>query len=225
MSSKTIYTNLYYVYAYIRLDGTPYYIGKGKDKRAYSKNHSVWVPTRESGQIIILENNLSEVGAFAIERRLIRWWGKKHEGGLLYNKADGGEGSSGYGISRPHTEETKQKMSKAKMGKSYPRLTRANRKTGLARRGISPSQETKNKLSEALKGRVMSEEHKNNLSKAGVGRPVSEETRQKMRDKLAGRKLENVTCPHCGKVGGGGSMKRYHFDNCKSKIKPRTRHS
>ena len=24
-----------------------------------------------------------------------------------------------------------------------------------------------------------------------------------------------VTCPHCGKEGGGGSMKQWHFDNCK----------
>jgi hypothetical protein len=23
------------------------------------------------------------------------------------------------------------------------------------------------------------------------------------------------TCPHCGTTGGGGNMKRYHFDNCK----------
>ena len=21
-------------------------------------------------------------------------------------------------------------------------------------------------------------------------------------------------CPHCGKIGGGGAMTRYHFDNC-----------
>ena len=26
-----------------------------------------------------------------------------------------------------------------------------------------------------------------------------------------------VTCPHCGKSGGGSNMKRYHFDNCKAK--------
>lgn len=25
------------------------------------------------------------------------------------------------------------------------------------------------------------------------------------------------TCPHCNKIGRGGAMKRYHFDNCKSK--------
>jgi len=24
-----------------------------------------------------------------------------------------------------------------------------------------------------------------------------------------------VTCPHCGLSGGGGNMRRYHFDNCK----------
>lgn len=213
MSSKTIYANSYYVYAYVRLDGTPYYIGKGKGKRAYSKRHSVWVPTRESGQIVILENNLTEVGAFAIERRLIRWWGKKHEGGLLYNKADGGEGKTGYGVSRPHTEETRQKISKAKMGKSYPRLTVANRKTGEKRRSIKLSEETCRKISESQKGRVMTEEHKANLSKAGVGRPVSEETREKMREKNSIK----TTCPHCGKTGGGSAMKRYHFDNCKSK--------
>ena len=26
-----------------------------------------------------------------------------------------------------------------------------------------------------------------------------------------------LTCPHCGKQGGEGNMKRYHMDNCKSK--------
>jgi len=26
------------------------------------------------------------------------------------------------------------------------------------------------------------------------------------------------TCPHCGLVGAGGNMSRYHFDNCKAAV-------
>jgi group I intron endonuclease len=30
-------------------------------------------------------------------------------------------------------------------------------------------------------------------------------------------KREVVTCPHCGLSGGGGNMRRYHFDKCDKK--------
>jgi predicted GIY-YIG superfamily endonuclease len=32
-----------------------------------------------------------------------------------------------------------------------------------------------------------------------------------------GHKKSTIECPHCQKIGGAGNMRRYHFDNCKSK--------
>ena len=141
----TIYTSklFYYVYAYLRKDGTPYYIGKGKRKRAWGNNHSVLVPN-DNTKILILEANLTEIGAFALERRMICWYGRKDNGtGILRNRTDGGEGVCGAIFS----DETRRRMS-------------------LGQKGRIHSEKTKLKMSKAAKGRTFSEKQKLNLIEA-----------------------------------------------------------
>lgn len=140
--SRSTHPSGFYVYAYIRSKdsatapaGTPYYIGKGKKGRAWGKEHSVNLPKNDSF-IVILEENLTELGALAIERRLIRWWGRKDQGtGILGNRTDGGDGSPGR-IGQKHSEETKAHLSKVKKGKP----------------GWIPSEEQKRLKSLKLKG-------------------------------------------------------------------------
>jgi len=71
-------------------------------------------------------------------------------------------------IGRKHSEETRRRMSKAHKGREA------------WNKGISPSSETKRKLSEALVGRTYSEETKRNMSKAAMGKPKSTEARLHM---------------------------------------------
>ena len=93
--NKTNPPNGFYVYAYLREDNTPYYIGKGKGLRAWIKIKSRERTNcpKDKSKIVFLENNLTNVGALALESRYIRWYGRKgiDENGILLNISPGGE--------------------------------------------------------------------------------------------------------------------------------------
>lgn len=168
----------HYVYAYLRIDGSPYYIGKGKGHRAFDKNHALKVPERT--RIVFLETNLSNIGACALERRYIAWYGRKTENGILRNLTAGGEGSCGYTISR----ETRAKMSAAH--KARPGFS-AEHKVNISKalKGKTASNETKAKFSEARKGKPKSEEHKAKIALSMRGKNLNKKhtelTKLKMR--------------------------------------------
>jgi len=105
--------NDFYTYAYLREDRTPYYIGKGKDDRAYRKGKGQIRPPKDKSRIIILKQNLSEEEAFQHEKYMIKVFGRKDiRTGILYNRTDGGEGTSG----AIRSEETRKKLSLSKIG-------------------------------------------------------------------------------------------------------------
>ena len=113
--------NNFYTYAYLRKNKTPYYIGKGKYHksgkyhRAYYGKHCTRIPVKE--RILILKDNINEEEAFKHEKYMIKVFGRKDLGtGILHNKTDGGEGSSGYILS----EDRKRKLSESNSGFNNP---------------------------------------------------------------------------------------------------------
>ena len=187
MSEKKDLGNVFYVYIYYHpITNIPFYVGKGKDDRAWfhlkSKSHTFFIRTINKIRkeyncepiIKIYDDNLSEPEAFELEMKLIKKYGRRNNGsGILINLTNGGEGTSGILI----TEATRNKLK--------------NRIPW--NKGIPMSEEQKKKLYESHKGKITSEETKKKLSRANKGKIISQETREKIRDSLMSHLVSEET--------------------------------
>ena len=129
--------NRFYTYAYLREDRTPYYIGKGTGKRIFEKRKRCCRPAKDKSRIIFLKQNITEEEAFKHEIYMIAVFGRKDLGtGILHNRTDGGDGTSGM----VHSEETKDKMRESgkqnyELGIGFHSLTTEERKKNGSRNG------------------------------------------------------------------------------------------
>ena len=114
----------YYTYAYLREDGTPYYIGKGKGYRCNYGTGKNCNPPKDRSRIIKLKQNLTEEEAFKHEIYMIALFGKKCDGtGILMNIADGGNAPPKIcgDIHHMKTEEYRKRVSEKLTGrKGHP---------------------------------------------------------------------------------------------------------
>ena len=200
--------NTYYVYAYLRQDGTPYYIGKGKNDRAYQKySHRVAVP-KDLLRIQILKEGLIETDALKLEIELIAQYGRKDLGtGILRNMTDSGEGTSGI-VNSP---ETKLRKSLSKQGKNNPMFGKTGEQHPNFGKDIF-TDEVKKRISE--KNKVPKPWVSEALKRRGGG-PTHPLYGREPSNK--GKSVPKYQCSKCRNWMGLGNLNRWHGENCKSR--------
>ncbi len=169
---------------YLRENGTPYYVGKGKGNRAYD-NHGTRFQVPPSEQIKIVLTNLTEEQAFANEIDFIAWYGRLDiNTGILENRTHGGEGSSGF----RHTDEFKIRLKTESIfvtnnpGKNKSKETKE--KIRQKSKEAMEKPEVRQRYLESLKTRVLDKELISKRTKEAMAQP---EVRQKYLESLKTR--------------------------------------
>lgn len=185
----------HYVYIHRKqTDGAIFYVGKGKDRRAWatSGRNPHWrnIQAKHGFEVHIVRANLPETCALSFERAMIAAIGKG-----LANLTDGGGGATGW----KHSAEAKARIAEAGKG----RKNNARQRAALD-------------LYNATK--VISDEHKRRMSAARKGRkfgPRSAETRAKISASHMGMRptpetLRKLSAAKVGKAVGRSSPSYDH---------------
>ena len=181
----------FYTYAYLRKsDGTPYYIGKGKGRRAFVRHKGVSTP-KDRSKIIFLKQNITEEEAIEHEIYMIAVFGRKDiKTGILLNRTNGGEGISG------HTKTEKQIEASRKNG-------RALYEKGIGIHGLTKEERIEHGRKEGIKSKDL----KTGIN--GLTKEQKSEAGKKARDLGVGiHALSKEQLSENGKIGGseGGKI-------------------
>jgi hypothetical protein len=197
-------SNMFYVYEHVRNDTNAiFYVGKGKNKRAYDTiaRNKYWqrIYAKTEGNITIrfIAENIDEELSLLVEIERIDQL--KRLDISLSNCTEGGEGLSGY----YHTEETKQKMSASAKDRVNPmqgrmhtddtrqKISASTKGRSNSFKGKKHSDQSRQNMSAGCKGKnggFHSEEHKRKFRAATEGKPRSQETKNKISLAKTGKK-------------------------------------
>jgi len=186
----------YYTYAYLRVDGTPYYIGKGCGNRMYHPHRGLC--PRDKSRILILKAGLTEDEAYRHEKYLIFVFGRKCNGsGILVNLGPGGRKDGG-SYSGPYIRDNRIGIFAPGAQAKAARLGGLKQKElGIGIHGLS-----KEENSEA--GRLGGSKTK----EIGVG-IFSPDLNNFDSDKQRERAKILFQCPYTGKISTGGPLARW----------------
>jgi hypothetical protein len=237
------YMHNYYTYTYLREDGTPYYIGKGTGKRAWSKQHRINLPTTPD-RIQIINDGLTNDEAKAQEIALISKYGRKDLGtGILHNQTAGGDGARLCGqkngmFGKKHSNDARAIMrEKRHMQVMAPRTEKQRKELSERQKatgGYGPKQHTelaKQKNRNANLGKCVGVNKEGQVERVlttdprwstgelhGVCRGVkkTDDHRAKLREAALKRPPQQTAkCEHCGTIANLGNYKRWHGEKCK----------
>lgn len=134
-----------------------------------------------------------------------------------YNVANGGSGGSITQNRKPfkkkHSQETKDKISKSKLGKRLSKEKKEHLKLK-----YWDNRDIENQKLGAKKGGIsrwnISEDEKIK-SKEMISNSLTKYNKSLSEHYNTGLIRIKIQCPFCGKEGSKNTMKRWHFDNCK----------